>query len=262
MKMLRIIFIILLIAENFNAQSNDLYLSCVKDYYRYLYADSIISVYDFSTVYANASPDYEAEIRLKKGQNSDYQELFKQISSHSDILESSILLDMRNYKENLTQGLSYENICKLIDSSFVYDEGIEFSMFVEISFLDGSGIYFEINKDTPRQIQYIWLSNGESLGNLIQGDKEIELLQRPGIINDPDGYTNIREKPEINSKVVGRLTINDIFYYTPTRNNNWWPVSYRFGEKPSGYIHRSRIKVFKDFPIELKEKIKKQRSGC
>jgi len=45
-------------------------------------------------------------------------------------------------------------------------------------------------------------------------------------------------------------------------NNGWCPVYGKFGEKQIGYMHKSRIIKYSDFPKEIKLKVKKQRSGC
>ena len=119
-----------------------------------------------------------------------------------------------------------------------------------------------MNKDTPTQILNIWLPNGESLDDLVEGIK-VEKLQRPGIINDPDGYTNIREKPDKNSAIiVGKFVKNEIFYYTPVSGSDWWPVYKKDGGEQIGYIHKSRILKYSDFPPKLKEKVRKLRGGC
>jgi hypothetical protein len=237
---------------------------CVKEFYRILTSCKEVSISNFSRVYCNASPDYEAGLLVNIGKLSknDYFLYQKEIASHSDTIESKILSRMRTYKNQLTKGLNYENICKQIEVSSIYNEGTDFSVLLELKLTERDIIFFELNKDTPKQIQYIWLSSGESLGNLVLGDKVIETFRRPGIINDQDGYSNIREKPDKSSKVVGKLIKDDIFYYTPTNESDWWAVYKDEGGKLIGYIHKSRILRYINFPPELKEKVKKQRSGC
>ncbi|WP_421919015.1 SH3 domain-containing protein [Marinifilum sp.] len=75
------------------------------------------------------------------------------------------------------------------------------------------------------------------------------------VINDADGYTNIREKASIKSSIVGTLKESDIFDYNGDDwyNDSLWIAIHlnssftqsRNAKGKSGYIHRSRLK-----PIE------------
>lgn len=58
------------------------------------------------------------------------------------------------------------------------------------------------------------------------------------IINDPDGYTNVRAQPSGKSKVIARLYDNEPFY-TYQQNGDWWQVKTKSGIE--GYMHKSRI---------------------
>lgn len=260
-----IIGLTLLITTCVRAQDNQDKV-CVKEFYRVLFSDKKVFVSEFSKVYSNASPDYEVGLLINAGKlkenDGNYLKYQKEFTVHSDTIESQVLNRMRAYKQQLTQGLNYESICKQIEESPVYNEGTEFSMLLELRLTERDIIFFELNKDTPKQIQYIWLSSGESLGDLVQGNKTIEKLKRPGIINDPDGYSNIREKPDKNSQITAKFIKDEVFYYTPTNDSDWWCVYKEEGGKQVGYIHKSRILKYADFPPKLKEKVKKQRGGC
>lgn len=58
------------------------------------------------------------------------------------------------------------------------------------------------------------------------------------LINDPDGYTNVRAQPSGKSKVIARLYDNEPFY-TYRQNGDWWQVKTKSGIE--GYMHKSRI---------------------
>src|SRR5215210_5048515 len=60
------------------------------------------------------------------------------------------------------------------------------------------------------------------------------------VINDPDGYTNLRSGPGIQYQVVSKVVNGEIFYVI-YQQGNWWQVRTREGK--SGYMHRSRIKI-------------------
>lgn len=61
------------------------------------------------------------------------------------------------------------------------------------------------------------------------------------MINDPDGYVNIREKPNAHSKIVRKIKKNELFYFTPISRAEWYPVSLKEISPCIGYIHKSRI---------------------
>ncbi len=59
------------------------------------------------------------------------------------------------------------------------------------------------------------------------------------IINDPDGYTNVRGGADINYPVSTRVRDYEFFYVVPDPNREWWPV--RTACNVEGYMHRSRV---------------------
>jgi len=63
-------------------------------------------------------------------------------------------------------------------------------------------------------------------------------------INDPDGYTNVREAMNTNSKIVAKIYEGERFDTYPSSESNWWLIKTKKGIK--GYIHKSRIKIISD----------------
>jgi uncharacterized protein YgiM (DUF1202 family) len=61
------------------------------------------------------------------------------------------------------------------------------------------------------------------------------------VINDPDGYTNVRFGQGTSYEIIARINEGEVFYTIPQGNSNWWPV--RTFEGKYGYVHRSRIKI-------------------
>ncbi len=59
------------------------------------------------------------------------------------------------------------------------------------------------------------------------------------VINDPDGYTNVREGKSVNYDVIAKIYENEVFYAYPSNTSNWYPVITKNGTK--GYVHNSRI---------------------
>jgi hypothetical protein len=251
--------------DYFNPDDENAYKPCVKEFYRLLFSEKKVTIEDFeSVIRVLDETDVFLKECVKRNSKNDCARIARERINHPDTSTSYKLIALRKYQPVLTQGFDYSYICQLIDLALIYDEGFEFGMYLELIFPNGMSVYFEMNKDTPKQILYIWLPTGESLKGLIRGEQgeKVEKLQRPGIINDPDGYTNIREKPDKNSAIVGKFVRNELFYYTPISGSDWWPVYKTDGGKQIGYVHKSRILRYIDFPPKLKEKVRKLRGGC
>mgnify|MGYP001095724629 FL=1 len=61
------------------------------------------------------------------------------------------------------------------------------------------------------------------------------------IIQDPDGYTNVRNGMSTNAKIIDRLFEGEHYEVFPSSENNWWVVYTQSNVK--GYVHKSRIKI-------------------
>ena len=59
-----------------------------------------------------------------------------------------------------------------------------------------------------------------------------------GVINDPDGYTNVRKEKSTSSPVVSKIFKGEVFSYQPVKGDKWYSVIIK-GQ--SGYVHSSRI---------------------
>ena len=60
------------------------------------------------------------------------------------------------------------------------------------------------------------------------------------VIDDPDGYTNVRSKKSASSEIVTRINREETFY-TYQQSGNWWQIRTRSGKV--GYIHITRIRL-------------------
>ncbi|MFY0602015.1 MAG: hypothetical protein JXR03_20240 [Cyclobacteriaceae bacterium] len=67
--------------------------------------------------------------------------------------------------------------------------------------------------------------------------------QEVGVINDSDGYTNIRLYANSKSEIVAKIIEKERFLYFPTTSSNWWKVKVFRKEKEiiEGFVHNSRI---------------------
>ena len=67
-----------------------------------------------------------------------------------------------------------------------------------------------------------------------------DIFRLTAVIDDPDGFTNLRSQKSASSQVVARVDQGEPFY-TYTQDGNWWQVMTRDGKV--GYMHVSRIKI-------------------
>jgi hypothetical protein len=58
------------------------------------------------------------------------------------------------------------------------------------------------------------------------------------VINDPDGYVNIRSEKNPNSPVIGRVNEGSVFY-THRQQGQWWRI--KTADGIVGFMHASRI---------------------
>jgi hypothetical protein len=65
-----------------------------------------------------------------------------------------------------------------------------------------------------------------------------------GVIDDPDGFTNVRAQPSENAGVVARVKAGEIFEYgkRSERGSGWFSVTLSSGKM--GWMHSSRIRMF------------------
>jgi len=78
-------------------------------------------------------------------------------------------------------------------------------------------------------------------------------IAQVGLINDKDGYTNVRENPDIKSKVIYKIKDYELFLfydYDTNESDNWikvyipknkYALAYEGLAGLTGYIHKSRL---------------------
>lgn len=83
---------------------------------------------------------------------------------------------------------------------------------------------------------------------LVVAINQFAIAQQKGLVNDPDGYTNIREGRSSSTKIIGRVLEGQEFLYYTDESSNWWKVKFESENKNTiiGYIHNSRIKPVSD----------------
>jgi hypothetical protein len=163
--------------------------------------------------------------------------------------------ELKKYYSDLTFNISYDSILKVIGKLKEHDEDLGFSEYVILKFGSNKEIFFEISL-YDAFIGRIWLTNGEELyPKLRYEDVSVVSLLWQGIINvRNNGYIEIHEKPDLNSRVTKKLLPEQIFMYCPI-GEKFWPV-YENGVSFLGYIQKKDVIMYQDFPKALKAKVK------
>jgi hypothetical protein len=97
----------------------------------------------------------------------------------------------------------------------------------------------ELKEEVLKQKEEALKSISESNNQVISGQSTKK--KYIAIIQDPDGYTNVRNGMSTNSKIIDRLFENEHYEVFPSSDNNWWLVYTQSNVK--GYVHKSRIKI-------------------
>ncbi len=71
-----------------------------------------------------------------------------------------------------------------------------------------------------------------------QGHEDVFALT--AVIDDPDGYTNVRSMKSASGAIVAQVTEGEQFYTYPQKGD-WWQIKTRDGRL--GYMYSSRIKL-------------------
>jgi len=236
---------------------------CVKDFFKVLYDKDKVTIKDFAVVYYGL-PSLEAEYR---------KDCFPFVSIKEEYrlrkivtVKSNILIKMRSRLINLLGKDKLESILNKIDSAEIFHDGVLNERMLVLKTYNGELIHILIVDGTI--VGDVYLPNGNSLNQVILRKDVIYGLRRVGLINDPDGYVNVRESGSIDGRVIGKIKENELFYYRPIGNINWYPVYKtnnfmgQLGVRPIwGYIHKSRITKFKDFPEDIKKTVIESRTG-
>lgn len=79
---------------------------------------------------------------------------------------------------------------------------------------------------------------------------------RHAVINDPDGFVNVRSGKGADTPIVEKITKNEVFKYSPNFYSPWWRVIAKKGKKSvEGYVHKSRILPYGNLSAKQRKSI-------
>lgn len=163
-------------------------------------------------------------------------------------------IDNNTYSvKSLYQGKSDSIIFAAITKGHVFSYGNPLDSVVVLD-LGDKALYFMVTTEPPRSFRYsdincAYDNNGRNL--LCKED----YMKFPAVINDPDGFTYVREKPSTKSKAKTKIRKNQIFLYTPIWGSGWCRAYSDDGSLFIGYIYRKRILPFDKCPVDIKKKM-------
>lgn len=156
--------------------------------------------------------------------------------------------------KSLYQGKGHGLVVAAIAKARVFSYGNPLDSVVMLD-LGDKALYFMVNTEPPRSFKHTDINcvyDGEGR-NLL--DKE-DYMMFPAVINDPDGFTFVREGPSTKFKVKAKIEKDKIFFYTPILSGDWYRVYLRDGGQCVGYIHRSRILPYDKCSMPIKKKMR------
>lgn len=263
---MKYIIIFLISTLGFSQSKDIVYKQKINSFYKLIHKGNV-SISEFSSLYwpSNLSTDnsYFLEDSLKKEYNRIPSQIMTYREKKVNIYKtpSYIFTITKPYFNKLTFGLSYAEISKQINKAIIFNDGLDFTDYLELTLKGNQRIYFQFTADMPTIIERVWLNDGTALDDLVNNEKSKQKLLLVGSINDKDGYVNIREKKFEKSKIVGKIIEGDFFYYIPNSIDDWWEISKEDNfKKMLGFIHKSKILNYKSLSTKLKNKIRDSRN--
>ncbi|MEQ8715661.1 MAG: hypothetical protein RIC80_21770 [Cyclobacteriaceae bacterium] len=241
------------------------YSGFVNSFYACLKEQESLTVLEAKEFFGPYSLSFEYELQIRgcmtTGDTASCESNLEDLEIYPEKFSSMIYAEFRSRLKHLVD----EDID--IVSIRILDEGYKTGITAEVDLSNDEKIYLKLNKyeDEPIYITTSFLTNGESVFNHVYNKKRY--LKLLGIINDPDGYTNIRSGRSATASVVSRITESQLFYYTPSTMSNWWKVT-NIEDCSSGYMHKSRIQsitsldLSDEVSVKVKEVIKSSRDIC
>lgn len=182
-----------------------------------------------------------------------YELLFSSDATYSNLAsvywdpekDTGLLRKLKLMKPALTADTTLVAIQTAVRNATWTDQGLQFGLYAAVQLTSQQTVYFEMTKDTPTYIEYIWLSDGTLLHDRLKNKSNPRYLLLVGCIVDSDGFVNIRNAPEKSAKVNGTMPAGTVVYYSPNGQLPWVKVYKKDAQEGFlGYVHLSRIMPF------------------
>lgn len=235
------------------------YRQCVKEFYNILLSHNPISIGTLSKVYANGGIHKEAEQMVAdsfKKSVDDYNLIASKSHRLNNKSQSFLIKEIRSFNSELTQGLSLKELYSLIAKADIVDQGDELINYLKITFPNNKSVYFALNTDSPTQIIWVYLPDGQLLEghfyNYAPG--KLWLIGKARIHQRINVLTDTVSK----SKSAVNILSSAYFFYVPDSNSKWWLIKLGYSTVPIGYIRKDMIIKYSSFSTSLKNKVIKE----
>src|SRR6266511_2791592 len=97
--------------------------------------------------------------------------------------------------------------------------------------------------------------NNESVPREFIGFADVSEFR--GVIDDPDGYVNLRKEKQVDAPVITKVRAGEPFQFKKKEGEDWCRVKLKSGV--SGWMHCSRIKLYftkDDLPLNQRRALK------
>lgn len=224
------------------SRTKQTYVDFINEFFNYLYLKPKVTVKEAETLLGeNGVMEFEEYLFEKQCANGKQDSVacnneFERIYSKGNTPTS--LLFGKIKQELLSEIKINDHLPQIVCSPILLTND---RVVFKVSLDRNKFIYITLNSysDENIYITNIYLANGSSIYNKIDTDINY-YLELPGIINDKDGYVNIRESPNAKAKIVGTIKVGERFYYIPY-NSSWVKVKMSHSNL-GGYIYYNRIK--------------------
>ena len=237
------------------SHGNENYREFIRKFYYHLLKDDKVTINEADTLFEASASEFESYLFNKICDKNNNETFCTERGIYGDMwgkdFSSLFFSEIKLNKNRFTQGFD-SKIDSLIDCcSIIYDERGPGTISIDLNFPNGKTVYFIFNRYPyePIWIGGIYFENGITFLSILKKyfdakDNFISRhLKRLAIINDTDGFTNIRKDKDNKSQIVGEILKDQLFYYTPNHYSNWWQVK-KIDGSLEGYMHCSKIESF------------------
>jgi hypothetical protein len=165
--------------------------------------------------------------------------LILQLFNHNPALISQLIRFMTNNKSPVNQSNSDEALAFLLHTQLKKNENNDWSQ------NEGFGMVsycYDKDKELMKRFKNNDFYNDPLLRNATEAYSTFnqeETSESYAVINDPDGYTNLRKDKNTTSEVLQKIKSGEQVKVLD-QSGDWWLVETKDGQQ--GYVHKSRIK--------------------
>jgi len=154
-------------------------------------------------------------------------------------------------RKSLLPSKNEEDIYAAIKNAKVFSYGDPLDSVVALT-VGKQTLYFRISTERPVSDHPILDIYDSNYKNLSCDD---DFLLMPCVLKSDSNYIYIRKEKDADSKPVAKILKNQIFFFTPCQDSDWYKVSLIDGQKYVGYVHKSNILPYEKCSKKIRKKM-------